>query len=483
MPRTRRRQRGAGPWREGADTCVFNPALACTDSPASRPGPEYVSRVTDPTDRALAIETLIKEKFPKLVSKGWVTAFEKACTPFYNREDSVPDPSYVEKYISRVPKPHPGACQTTIVPENRRAAKQINLISKRVGPSFHDFIVPTRIDSAFLLFRNAMSAAVALVPDEGPWIIHTDLHTNNILRSLTEPSYMLHDWGRSLVIRDPRTPEGILQGVKEFVDEVYPPAEWDGKIPVGWQLPKPIVDAAQRIYDSGNASAEDAAKLRVWTIIVVFKNILEFIATPINTARIPFDRSKKESVIEDIFVYLIRHTRSQKQLGIAINEIVTKLTKPAGTQSLPYILLPNADTPRVNIPMDLKVIEFVETPSDEELVYRVKPEYLVKLTGGKNQFIRTGMFDTLVPALNAKLSSGVLGKRFNPFVIQDNTFTDFGMAAKPKRPTENSISIGIGPVGRKVQLLVSFPSDLLGSDAIAQILTELGSALTRLATT
>ena len=481
MPRTRRRQRGAGPWREGADTCVFKPALACKDKPGTRPGPEYVSRVTDPTDRALAIETLIKEKFPNLVSKGWVTAFEKSCIPFYTRDDAVRDPSYIEKYISHVPKPHPGACQTTIVPDNRRAPEQVNLISKRVGPAYYDFIVPTRIDTAFLLFRNAMSAAVALVPDEGPWIIHTDLHANNILRSLTEPSYMLHDWGRSLVIRDPRTPEGVLQGVREFVDEVYPPADWDGKIPIGWQLPKPIVDAAQRIYDSGNARAEDAGKLRVWTVIVIFKNILDFIATPIDNAHIPFDRSKRESIIEDIFVYLIRHTRSQKQLGIAINEIVTKLTKPVGTDALPYILLPDNDTPRVNIPMDLKVIEFVETPSDEELVYRVKPEYLVKLTGGKNQFIRTGMFDTIVPALNAKLGSGVLGKRFNSFVIQDNTLTDFGIIAKPKNPTENSISIGIGPVGKKVQLLVSFPSYLLGSDVIAQLLTELGTVLTRIA--
>ncbi len=337
MPSTRRRQRGAGPWRQGADTCVFKPALACKDNPTVRPGPEYVSRVTEPMDRAFPIEKLLKKTFSSLVSKGWITAFDKPCKPFYAPEDKVVDPSFYETY----PDPEKqGACQLKIFADNRYADQQLNLISKRIGPAFRDFITPTPMNTAMSMFRNAMSAAVALVPDNGPWVLHTDLHSNNILRSLTEPepSYVLHDWGRSLVITVPKQRQSFIEGVVEFVDNVYPPAVY-GKVPIVWQMPPMIINSVQKIYDTRTVTPQDAQCLRVWTIFSVFKNILQ-IAIPIPNAKITYDvrdRRKVEQLTNDMFVYLAGNAGSQEALIRAINVIVTNLNFPNRSSAVNFV--------------------------------------------------------------------------------------------------------------------------------------------------
>ena len=208
-------QRGAGPWRQGADTCVFTPPLACKEDPThTRPRAEmYVSRVTTPDDRAYEIEDLLRQKFNPLVQNGWVTAFTKKCRPYYAEEDLTPAPDF--KASSH------GACFRKIRVNNTDAFRQINLVSERQGDSMLDMIYEARTDSttgktkyymrpkidpktAVDEFQKAFSAAIALVPDSGPWVIHTDLHSGNILRNKANTAFVLHDWGRVSLQRLPR---------------------------------------------------------------------------------------------------------------------------------------------------------------------------------------------------------------------------------------------------------------------------------------
>ena len=383
--KTRRRQRGSGPWRQGADTCVVKPIVACQGPQPNLPrGPNaYISRVTDPTDRAKLVEDLLKTKFKILIDADWVTAYTVACTPKYKPSDLIPDPSFYRKYPTNTGL----ACEQKIYPFNRtpdqlrydafrrgisetqnlnyESHNQVNMLSERAGDAFADFKSGVPIREAFLMFQNAMSAAVELVPDDGPWIIHTDLHANNILQSskyTASPKFMLHDWGRSLVIMDPKLPQGITSGVAEFVNDVYPPAKW-GKIPTGWQMPPELVKAAEELKslkdainakNAGITPESNVAKLRVWTIYMVFKNILAHFAVPDRHTEIhppptiPDSQLIKgrditiwrEKVLSDILIYLIQHAASQALLVGAINSIATKLLMKKGTRTIRYVVDP-----------------------------------------------------------------------------------------------------------------------------------------------
>jgi hypothetical protein len=237
------------------------------------------------------------------------------------------------------------------------------MISERAGDAFADFKSGVPIREAFLMFQNAMSAAVELVPDAGPWIIHTDLHGNNILQSSKNTAsvkFMLHDWGRSLVIADPTTPQGITSGIQEFINAVYPPQKWKG-IPTGWQMPPELVKAAEELKslkdainakNAGISPESNVARLRVWTIYMVFKNILSYFAVPARDteihppATIPDSQLIKgrditiwrEKVLADILIYLTQHAASQALLIGAINSIATKLLMKKGTRNIRYVL-------------------------------------------------------------------------------------------------------------------------------------------------
>ena len=381
--KTRRRQRGAGPWRQGMDTCVVKPIVACQGpQPVLPKNPNaYISRVTDPDDRAKFVEDLLKSKFKKLIDADWVTAYTVACTPEYKPSDLVPDASFYRKYPTNMGL----ACESKIYPFNRtpdelrddalrrrttelrnlnyEAHDQVNMISERAGDAFADFKNGVPIREAFLMFQNAMSAAVELVPDAGPWIIHTDLHPNNILQSSKNTAsvkFMLHDWGRSLVIADPTTPQGITSGVAAFVNDVYPPAKWK-QIPRGWQMPPELVKAVEELKslndainakNAGISPESNVARLRVWTIYMVFKNILADFAVPARDteihppATIPDSQLIKgrditiwrEKVLADILIYLTQHAASQALLIGAINSIATKLLMKQGARTIRYVL-------------------------------------------------------------------------------------------------------------------------------------------------
>ena len=340
-----RNQCGAGPWRQGADTCIFNPALACTDNKGHRYGPEYVSRVTNPQDTALRVETVLKTEYSGLVDLGWVTAYEHKCTPFYEPEDAQYTDSFKDKYLRpmrRGQREHPpGACETKVKAKNMLgiSALQVNLISKRVGQEFAD-LHTSRFDVRKCIeeLRHAFSAAVALVPDTGTWIINTDMHAGNILMNETHGKFMLHDWGRSILIENAQLDSQIVAGIKSFRDEVYPERDWPS-VPVGFQLPQQMSDAVMDIYATHTVTPEEKATLRVWTVFVLFKTITNYSNMLPNTIPPGMTIDDYE---DNMLRFLTINATSQAQLAFAVDAIITALLEPGKTVTpISYVIDPN----------------------------------------------------------------------------------------------------------------------------------------------
>lgn len=320
--KTRKRQYGRGPWRQGQDTCVFQPVVNCVDGP-SKYKDGYVSRITDKDDRTFKVENLLKSKFPELVDAGWVTAFVKSCQPKYTPEDRKRDENFVREYGKTK-----GACNEKVRADNRSAPKHINLISKKLGETYYNRPNPTNKVDHFQELRNAISACVELLPDDGPLIIHTDLHANNILYNEETKNYALHDWGRTLVIRNPNSKEGFVKDCRDFVDEVYPPAVW-GKIPSVWQMPPYVIKVLQHIYDTGELSDKDKNIIKSWTIFVI-------IATGFNKCRLT--DTHRRALREDLIA-----ASTQDELRKVVNKHIKKvigidnyvITKPKAKSKSP----------------------------------------------------------------------------------------------------------------------------------------------------
>lgn len=194
---------------------------------------------------------------------------------------------------------------------------------------------PEPVLTVAIKFQNAMSAALAMVPDGGPWIIHTDLHTKNVLVSRTEPGkYMLHDWGRTIVIASPIEKSTVVAGVREYM-RVFATSMRMGI----FQWPDKIVQAIQAIYRSSDTTEEQAILLRVWTIFVIFKHIVLY-SIPSPTAETKYTPSEQQDVMKQILQYLLNNGKTHATLRTAINRIMTSLTHPPGTAVQPYILSP-----------------------------------------------------------------------------------------------------------------------------------------------
>ena len=201
--------KGGGIWREGSDTCIYKPAVQCANEP-DHDLTGFISRILPSSEKTdVSVENIIKKFFPDLVEHRWVSVHKEVCTPRYKAKD-VQSPAIqlnVNAGCSRVPQRYPG-----VNPHHQ------NLIAPEFGPSFlsdHPTAIPLRQCIGEL--QTAIITAVELVPDKGPWIINTDLHANNLLRFVDRKGrhrYALHDWGRTIVIKDPNNLNSIKNALQ-----------------------------------------------------------------------------------------------------------------------------------------------------------------------------------------------------------------------------------------------------------------------------
>lgn len=292
-------------WREGVDTCVFNPAVKC-EGEAQRPGEEelpegveprtFVSRIRTraKAGRDIEVETLIRTKFPKLVEYGSVSVYDRQCVPDYDEEDvkyEVPD----EIRSSGCGKL--GQLKVGPNPEH------VNLITEKFDGEVASYLYPDpndedeadqeRLKEWRSIIRHASSAAVVMVPDEGPWIIHTDCHLGNVLYNEYTTAEgeerqvsALADWGRTLIIENPKDLASIRQGIREWVGSLtYLQTAADApadkivaairSIGDRKQHPRSILDAVARLMIDPVANFEkDMAMLRGWMFYALITQMI-----------------------------------------------------------------------------------------------------------------------------------------------------------------------------------------------------------------
>jgi hypothetical protein len=285
----------------------------------------------------------LKEEYATLVELGWVTAYEHKCTPFYEPADAQYTESFKDKYVRPTRRGQrerpPGACETKIQAKNTigMSATQVNLISKRVGQEFAD-LHTTRFDVRQCVseLQHAFSAAIALVPDTGTWIINTDMHAGNILMNETDGKFMLHDWGRSILIQNAELDSQVVAGITSFRDEVYPENDWPS-VPVAFQLPQQMADAVMDIYETRTVTPEQKAILRVWTVFVLLKTVTNYSNLLPDT--VPPDMTLAD-VEDHMFRFLITNATSQVQLAFAVDNIIKALLPPTNS-SIFYVIDPD----------------------------------------------------------------------------------------------------------------------------------------------
>jgi len=203
--------KGGAKWRSGADTCVFKPAVRCEGETERRPGVSRVLNVNT-SKRDVEVETRIANEFPRLAETGKVTVYTNQCTPQYEEADIESAESFIErKGCTKLGNISPGINRnhTNLITEEREGTvAEYFKCSQENPPKWRTVIA------------DALRAAMTMVPDNGPWIIHADCHLGNVLYAQGWDKNIhssLADWGRTLIIENPKNLESVRNGIREWI--------------------------------------------------------------------------------------------------------------------------------------------------------------------------------------------------------------------------------------------------------------------------
>lgn len=150
--------------------------------------------------RDFVIEHRIRTSFPKLVAEGRVIVFDEICSVDYEDEDLKTSPELV-------------ACANLGVKKGPQ--EHANFITPEMDGSLRDYP-----GSPQTIVGPAVMAAVDMVPDQGPWIIHMDLHPANVLYKVEGDHVRtaLADWGRALHIEKPNDIASVRKGIMQWMN-------------------------------------------------------------------------------------------------------------------------------------------------------------------------------------------------------------------------------------------------------------------------
>lgn len=182
--------------------------------------------------RDIAVETVLKDSYSvmKYDNVPGAVVSTKTCTPEYDASDL--------ESSGVIGREDHGCSKLQPLVAGPNAA-HVNLITPEwegdVATLFRD---PEKKKQWRTILRDVFEAAVTFVPDDGPWIIHTDCHLGNILyRTRPDGSIQtaLADWGRTLVIKTP-TNEGLINGIKEWAISMDFSKPTDHHLTIGYKL-------------------------------------------------------------------------------------------------------------------------------------------------------------------------------------------------------------------------------------------------------
>ncbi len=212
------RQKGGLKWKQGADGCIFKPSVLCKGATHENP-PNTISKVVPKGSIDEYVESVISSRFRNVVEGKGVLIASQRCTP-----DFSPVNDWQSEPIEVAKKNTP--CKTI---DTNHPDLYTNFVIERYDTDFFSAVNPPAIGTAppvqldllstLKLLRRALNAAVALVPDDGPWVIGLDFHIGNILVELdAEPFSSLADWGRTLIIENPNDLNSIRAGLRNAAE-------------------------------------------------------------------------------------------------------------------------------------------------------------------------------------------------------------------------------------------------------------------------
>lgn len=223
----RKTQRGKGRWRSGADTCVFKPAIKCKGD-SKRPDDTYISRIVSVDSSDPYNEDILRTKFPLLHQYKLISISDKVCVPEYLPGDEIPEKDYTETGYG---------CSEMQIDYTNRTTYQVNLLTRKMLGSVSQYIkdmkIKDNLPAKLKILENALFASIMLVPDQGPWVVHMDLHFGNILvfQSVSNTNFevqlsdktrltrtyaangiysSISDWGRVIYVENPQS---VAKGV------------------------------------------------------------------------------------------------------------------------------------------------------------------------------------------------------------------------------------------------------------------------------
>ncbi len=227
------KKRGGERVLQGAETCIFWPVVACkpdangkrfTDTLGDRKKREDIlSRIMSIHSNDVKVEKYLSEHFSPLMQNFSIVVGQHYCTPDLQDENNKVS-SLVKKQSITNNKGNPLRPCDKITKATED--EFVNIITKSYNENDFGYFFQdkknTKNLSRKILFdrvKNALNAAVKLVPDNGPWVIHCDLHPGNILLAEGEVSG-LADWGRSIIIQDPNNLNEIFDKLLGFLNRV-----------------------------------------------------------------------------------------------------------------------------------------------------------------------------------------------------------------------------------------------------------------------
>lgn len=178
-----------------------------------------MSRVlpTSGATRDIEVESFLRDSFPDLVTRGLVTVHTKACTPEFLPEDlATPDPLSDEAGCNRLVNEE----AELEIPANQMS----NLITPlRTGGTLKKWLREKQrtVAEKKEILRPLLEAAIAMVPDGGPWIIHADCHLGNVLLG-ADGTPSLSDWGRTVVVKGLITAGSVRSALEVYLTYLRP---------------------------------------------------------------------------------------------------------------------------------------------------------------------------------------------------------------------------------------------------------------------
>lgn len=226
------RQTGGIRWKQGSDGCIFLPAVECEGKPdLYSSNPMYLSKMMPKGTPDERTETFIANHFPSVVNgKGVLISVERCIPRFSDSRNKNGSPNVQRKFID----PRHYRTQTNAFD----AMPPCQKIDMTTPERYTNFVMEKYANETYYevcqrndyindnfkkikLLRKALNAAVALVPDNGPWVLGYDFHVNNIFVKMdAEPFTSLADWGRTIIIENPKDAASIAKGIVDELDHL-----------------------------------------------------------------------------------------------------------------------------------------------------------------------------------------------------------------------------------------------------------------------